>query len=335
MIYSDLRTETATIKTMLVDLMERLHEKLTIPAKALMFRTIEKEMKREDKQYLTTEEINVIKEIAANELGWEYRELSERYAHGPALIKVLEPNLDALRAEMIKMTLRDVTSLRYLKLAGLQAAFGQYTIAHDPEGVISESEWEGIFDELGYIYKAENETLIPKPLNLPLNAKQLIIDVLTELPTVTYKGGRAINYQKVKVVIEEEVKSRLSEKFLININLRQWRTLLETTLAEALIKAGFSRKRKWVYKEELIPTSPTYHKGTNIFLPALIISPPKDIPSEFAKGFPIYIPAYVCDGETLVYLELLGPRQAVKANWAALRQKGRENYIGSGNSVIC
>lgn len=46
------------------------------------------------------------------------------------------------------------------------------------------------------------------------------------------------------------------------------------------------------------------------------------------QKFAVLCPVLVVDEETLVYLELMGPREAVKANWAALRNGGGRQLLG-------
>jgi hypothetical protein len=49
-----------------------------------------------------------------------------------------------------------------------------------------------------------------------------------------------------------------------------------------------------------------------------------------AQGLSVYAPALaIDDGEdTLVYLEMVGPKQSVKANWAALVGGGKVHWLG-------
>jgi hypothetical protein len=50
-----------------------------------------------------------------------------------------------------------------------------------------------------------------------------------------------------------------------------------------------------------------------------------------ASGLAVHVPALTIDDDehTLVYLEMLGPKQSVKANWAALVGGGKVHWLGS------
>lgn len=315
-----------TIKTTLEEIMNTVHSKLTFPAIALTTRTIIDQFSYHH-PHEPQPNLETIKEIATTELGWEFRILSDRYAQGPSLVKILAPNLNILRENLSKSIERGYTRIKLLKNYGMQAAFNQYNITYDPEEVISEATWTRIFDELGYIYEYGNEYLIPKPLELPEDARKQILEVLEDLSSLFRKHCKRTNYQQVKIISQTELKEKLSRKLGINLGKHQWKTLLEGILGEALVLAGYSLDKEWVYKDEVIP--PLKERG-HIFLPAQITRPPTTQPSPFAKGFPISVPAAITDGTTLVYLELLGPRQAVKANWAAIRSGRSMNIYGQG-----
>jgi hypothetical protein len=49
-----------------------------------------------------------------------------------------------------------------------------------------------------------------------------------------------------------------------------------------------------------------------------------------AQGLAVYTPAMAIDDvdDTLVYLEMIGPKQSVKANWAALVGGGKVHWLG-------
>lgn len=77
---------------------------------------------------------------------------------------------------------------------------------------------------MGFIYEADNELLIPKPLELPSNARQQILDVFA------LKEASTTNYARVKVIIEKELRERLVSKLKTNISRHQWEALLKGNL---------------------------------------------------------------------------------------------------------
>lgn len=47
----------------------------------------------------------------------------------------------------------------------------------------------------------------------------------------------------------------------------------------------------------------------------------------FAKGFPIHVRHFVRDDDTLVYLDMIGSPDKVRASWAGLKDGGRRHWV--------
>jgi hypothetical protein len=99
---------------------------------------------------------------------------------------------------------------------------------------------------------------------------------------------------------------------------------LETGLLDqALVGLGYEPVTAWVPP----PWRADQPDGQEVFLRSVRLSS-DTVHVSLADGFSVRAPALVRDQETLIYLELLGPRQAVQANWAALRSGRRQPVPG-------
>jgi hypothetical protein len=117
--------------------------------------------------------------------------------------------------------------------------------------------------------------------------------------------------------------------------LGDWQTgqLLATgALGEALSRLGYRREARWCQPYHFRPPlddglSP--RKARQVLLKEIRITRDPERKLSLASGLPVHTPAVVLDSDNddVVYLQMVGPKQAVRANWAALGG-GRVQWIG-------
>lgn len=239
----------------------------------------------------------------------------------------MTPDLKALQQTVSRQVNVGLIEISILKMTGIQAAFADHVLK-DPEEFISEESWRDLFDQLGYIYDPSQTHLIPKPLNLSANAQNTL--------TIAISNLRTYNHPKVGTfLIKDEVMQAAKDALNLTITQARLEQLLsDGIIGRVLIKLGYQTTTYWLSKREFIRVSiGSQNFGTEVLLRAMQVDQELRTP-QFAKGFPIHSPALVRDETTLVYMELLGPRQAVKANWAALRQHKKSRYFYGGGLEV-
>ncbi len=95
-----------------------------------------------------------------------------------------------------------------------------------------EKTWALLFDELGFIYSDKDTDLIPKPLDLPPNAEQLLLTRFQELTVYhhPYFGH---------LLLKEEVLKAATETLELTIPaFRQKLLLSEGIIGHTLIRLG-------------------------------------------------------------------------------------------------
>jgi hypothetical protein len=107
--------------------------------------------------------------------------------------------------------------------------------------------------------------------------------------------------------------------------------LLENgVLGEALGRLGYRREKSWCQPYHFRPR-PEDREARQVILKEIRVTRDPERRLSLADGLSVYAPAVVLDPEEdeIVYLEVVGAKQAVRANWAALVGGSRS---GSGRS---
>ncbi|MGB0385319.1 MAG: hypothetical protein ACPGWR_10895 [Ardenticatenaceae bacterium] len=266
----------------------------------------------------------------AGELGWSIRSFDSDPVWPGGQVgyaKPMTPNLEALQQAVSRQVNAGLIEIPILKMTGIQAAFADHVLK-DPEEFISDESWGDLFNQLGYIYDPSGAHLIPKPLNLSANAQNTLAIAISDLQTYNHP---TIGTFLIKDSVVQTAKETLN---LTITQARLEQLLSDGIIGRVLIKLGYQTTTRWLSRHEFIRvlTKPQ-NFGTEVLLRAMQVDQELKTP-QFAKGFPIHSPALVRDESTLVYMELLGPRQAVKANWANLRQPKKSRYFYGGRLEV-
>ena len=244
------------------------------------------------------------------------------YASDPAYRRALEPDRDALTRALVKALRDGFTSLETVRRIGLQAAF-HYNTRTDPEERIAAAEWQTLFAQLGYQLDASGERLEPIPLMLPEDATTRVCTALSELSTYAHK-----DYESM--LARQEVLAATTKALALDgetlTAAREEALVTRGVVGEALVALGYENRAIWLPAYLLTPSP---DQAGDFFRRAQQLQTRVHHP-EFASGLQVHSPALVRDDATLVYLELVGPRQAVHANWAALRGARRTHYVAGG-----
>jgi hypothetical protein len=150
-------------------------------------------------------------------------------------------------------------------------------------------------------------------------ADQLKLSLARLEPVLTSAGPGLLKAQVVQVI-----RALLGQR-TNGLTPATVEAFLETGIIDqALVGLGYEPVTAWV---PLPGRADQPSDGQEVFLRSVRI-PTDTVHVSLADGFSVRAPALVRDQETLIYLELLGPRQAVQANWAALRSGRRQQVPG-------
>ena len=259
--------------------------------------------------------------------GWRKAEniTDERwhFSNEMAWLRDLEPNIDALFSAVQRSVAQGYTALRTIYKAGWQAAFN-YSVQRDPEGIISDEQWAHCFATLGYRIDTSGEGIEPLPIELPDGTITALQRAIADLPR--YRHGNSNGMLRLSELLDafRNVVSRGQSSVLPDA---QRDALLQRgIIGEALVALGFETGTTWYPGNQMQP--PVSVDDRYIKRAQQIAE--KGVEATFAEGLPVHAPVLVRDDERLVYLEMVGPKESVRANWAALRANYRRHYINRG-----
>ena len=312
---------------------------LTMPVEAIgqtsvFMRIAYKSWERNFNQ-LTIEHQSYLKQrcdLIAAELGWRILDnglRDRRWTGGQAAyVRPMQPNYAEMRRSLAEYLHhgRPVPA-QSVRLNGLAAAF-EYGVNRDPKGLIPSGKWADILSDLGYEPKPRDDGYYhPRPLVLPNNASSTMRSAIAAIEPVSTRSGPILLLDEVVAVAlkavdldNERVKPGVMEQLISN-----------GPIGRALILLGYEPDYYHARAWEFDP--PREDNDAQVFHRSAQFEPGSKLITA-ASGFPVRSPVLVRDNATLVYMELLGPRQAVHANWAALRSGGRNQWVGGASLSI-
>ncbi|MBA3530793.1 MAG: hypothetical protein H0T73_02575, partial [Ardenticatenales bacterium] len=179
---------------------------------------------------------------------------------------------------------------------------------------------------LGYRYDPAASEVEPKPLELPVDAAARVRRTLERLPSY---GASEHGPLLCRTEVVQGVSTALG---LPALDEAQAEVLLTRgVVGRELVRRGYQTTALWVNGRHLAPA----REGYDYYLPRVLSVPATPQRVMWAEGFRVHLPLLVRDGETVVYLELVGPRQAVHANWAALRTYNRVFHVAGARLSTC
>jgi hypothetical protein len=223
-----------------------------------------------------------------------------------------------------------------VRTVSTQAQLGAYGRAFYTDDLVSElaTVVAQVLRAIGYQTEPTDEEYRPVVVAIPAAAEPPIRAALAALETVATDLGPALLLDDLLVTVRavagvETISEWQAEQLVqsgpVSQMLRQLGYQTELTWCQPLRQAqgkpyhfrtplsdGDDRERQVILKEVRVQHDP--HKKLSL-----------------AQGLAVYTPALALDDEddTLVYLEMVGPKQSVKANWAALMGGGKVHWLGT------
>ncbi|KAA3656702.1 MAG: hypothetical protein DWQ04_30305 [Chloroflexi bacterium] len=178
-----------------------------------------------------------------------------------------------------------------------------------------------------YETTADNDCYRPKLPVLPTDTQPQLLDGLRQLQiySIDDKHNRdMLHVDEVQHVLNQVLGQSTTE-------YQFQRFLSAGPLANALIQLGYERDTTTLPTSEIRPFS-TRFQTPNLYHPFLrkeVVAATNDPPQmlHLADGMTVHAPIITLDDdeETIVALQMIGPEQSVKANWAALMGGGKTN----------
>jgi hypothetical protein len=263
----------------------------------------------------------------AEQAGWR----NENRAHTVYYTRPLPINEEAARRQLLDLLRREngrpiaVSDLVYQAQTGAYGR-GFYTneLAPALQAIVSET-----FRANGYRPTPVEGEYRPLPLDLAVDAADNLADKLAAAPTVTTELGPAILLRDLLTAVlgtERKVSDWQAAQLM-----------RDGRVAQALRQLGYQTELTWCQPLRQAQGGP-YHfqpkltgsEARQIILKEVRVRREANKTLSLAQGLSVYAPALtIDDGEdTLVYLEMVGPKQSVKANWAALVGGGKVHWLG-------
>ncbi|MFZ1397862.1 MAG: hypothetical protein WAS33_13230 [Candidatus Promineifilaceae bacterium] len=162
----------------------------------------------------------------------------------------------------------------------------------------------------------------PKPVSIDLPDLPTLTEQIAQLPTVETKMGKAL-------LLSDLLTSTLGPGQKMSA-WQEARLLQTPPLNHALKQAGYQTELTWCQPYQFTPERDNTLDAIPLLLRAIRITSDPNRTIRLADGLPVYTPALVIDDEadTLIYLEMVGAKESVKANWAALMGGNRVHWLG-------
>jgi hypothetical protein len=159
---------------------------------------------------------------------------------------------------------------------------------------------------------------------IPRDKAGSITEALDSLQTVSTDFGPALLLRDVLAAVK---------RILGMETISEWQTeqlVKKGALGQTLRQLGFRTELTWCRPYHFQPSLDD-DESHQVLLKEVRVRHDPDKKLSLASGLAVYTPALTIDDEenTLVYLEMVGPKQSVKANWAALVGGGKVHWLGS------
>lgn len=171
----------------------------------------------------------------------------------------------------------------------------------------------------GYRPTPEDGEYRPLPIALAPDTEANITERLAAITPVTTDLGQGLLLRDVLAVVGAGSTSQWQKEQLLQ----------HGPVSQALRQLGYHTELTWCQPYQFQPR--LEDEGVHqLVLKEIRVQNDPDRTLSLAKGLSVYTPAVTIDNvyDTLVYLEMVGAKQSVKANWAALVGGGKTHWIG-------
>ncbi len=171
----------------------------------------------------------------------------------------------------------------------------------------------------GYRPTPQDGEYRPRPVTLAAAAETNLQEKLAALSPVMTEFGQAL---LLRDVVEALGVTSISE----------WQAeqlVADGRVSQALRKVGYQTDLTWCQPYHFRPKREG-HKARRVILKEVRVKNDPTRKLSLAQGLAVLTPALAIDDvdEALVYLEMVGAKQSVKANWAALVGGGKVHWLG-------
>lgn len=181
----------------------------------------------------------------------------------------------------------------------------------------------------GYRPTPEDGEYRPLPVSIDSEATGDIIEKLAALTPVVTEFGLALM-----------VKELLTAVIGPNQPISEWQVeqlVKDGRISQALRQLGYQTELTWCQPLRQAQGRPSHfqpklegHDAQQVILKEVRVKNDPAMKLALAKGLAVFTPALAIDDvdDTLIYLEMIGVKQSVKANWAALVGAGKVHWLG-------
>jgi hypothetical protein len=190
-------------------------------------------------------------------------------------------------------------------------------MAPELETIVNEALQAG-----GYVPTINDGQYHPMPLPFTPETETAVLAGLSDLPTVTTTFGQGLLLTDLLDFIKSHVP-------IETISEWQAESLVSTgAISDALRQLGYQAESTWCQAYD-IQSPLDKEQAQEVILKEIRVKHEADKRISLAKGLSVLAPALTIDDKdnTLVYLEMLGHKEAVKANWAALMGGGKTHWL--------
>jgi hypothetical protein len=249
--------------------------------------------------------------------GWQ----SEQSGHQALYIQPLPVNEAAARAELMQMIAEGngrPLMVNRVHSRIQEGAYGRSYYTRELDAVL-QAIVESILPAQGYCPTPEGGEYRPAAAELQLEAVAEIAARLATLEPIPTELG--------PVLLVQDVAATLCERTVSDWQAEQ--VASDERVVQALRQVGYQAEPTWCQAYHFQPKRAGY-EAQAVFVREVRVRRDLNKTLALAKGLGVYTPALTIDDgdETLVYLEMMGAKQAVKANWAALAGGGKVHWLG-------
>lgn len=258
-------------------------------------------------------------DVIAEEAGWEKEDTT---ANG-SYVKPLSVDKTASRSRLDDLLRREngrpvlASSVIYqVQMGAYGRGFYSNELASTLQTIITET-----LEANGYRPTPEDGEYRPLPVSIDSEATGDIIEKLAAITPVVTEFGLALL-----------LKALLTAVIGQNQPISEWQTeqlVKDGRISQALRQLGYQTELTWCQPYHFQPKLKG-HDAQQVILKEVRVKNDPAMKLALAKGLAVFTPALAIDDvdDTLIYLEMIGAKQSVKANWAALVGAGKVHWLG-------
>lgn len=257
----------------------------------------------------------------AGQAGWRKDEGSAPTATG-SYTKPLPVDEAAARSRLVQLIRQEngrpvlVSSVIYqVQLGGYGRGFYSNELASALQTVVTET-----LQAQGYHPTPQDGEYRPLPVMLAPEAETNLLEKLAAIPPVMTELGQALLLRDLLTAVVGHDRT-----------ISEWQAeqlVADSRVSQVLRQLGYQTELTWCQPYHFQPKLGD-DRTHQVILKEVRVQNDPNKKLSLAKGLAVYTPVLAIDNvdDTLVYLEMVGAKQSVKANWAAL-VGGKVHWIG-------